>query len=252
MSYHFQNQMLERNRSKVFDYIMRLNDTLNWEVINAIAEEMDNNPQIAFQLVEDYFEDNDFKIQRVLDYLLAGSVIGCIVGMRGSGKTRLMYWLAEEMNKAGKIICFVNFQEDDLTELPDWLVYEIHERISDCPNNSFIFFDEYMTKNKEWNSDENKANTKEMAIARHKNKSVIYTSQSIAGFPIDIIRLSDIMFYKKFSLRQLEADRREFLAHIEHFIPQHITEVLFESNEFYSFFHNPLPSWEQKRGIRHG
>jgi len=236
--------MLRRNQYKIWDYLNHISNDFFHK--NYMATAFERYPEICIQIIDNFYEENNIKINRFLGYLLDRSVVGCIIGKRGSGKTMLMFWIAEVMFRMGKTICFVNFQDDDLEILPEWLGYELYEHISECPENSFIFFDEYMTKDKEWNSKENKQNTKELVVTRHKNKSVIYTSQSVAGFPIDIMRLSDFVLYKEFSLKQLEADRREFLNHIELFIPKQVDEVLFESNEFFSFFCNPLPLWVKK------
>ena len=240
MRYSFTNNMLRRNQGKVYRYINTRSP--DWYFKNSLAERMDDFPEISMQIVEDYYLDNHLKFYRFLDYLAHKSLIGFLVGARGSGKTRTMLTIAERMKSTGKNICFVNFQPDD-KDIPEGLG-EFYETVGDCPENSFIFFDEYMTKNKEWNSKENKDNTSEMVVARHKGKSIIYCSQSIAGFPIDIMRLSDVGIYKPFSLKQLTADRQEYFRHLELFIPQKKEQVLFESNEFCSFFEIPLPSWE--------
>ena len=242
MRYDFQNNMLRKNQFRIWSYLNKVTD--DWYYKNNLATWFDIYPEISLQIIEDYFKPNNKKLNKFIGYMLSKSLIGFIVGMRGSGKTRLLYFLAEILQQEGKIICFVNFQEDDLEGLPKSFPYLQKENVQDCPQNSVIFFDEYATINKEWNSKENKENTSEMAVARHKNKSVIYCAQTMSSFPIDILRFSDFGLYKKFSLKQLSSDRQEFLNHIENFIPTQIEEVLFESNEFFSFFSNPLPSWE--------
>jgi hypothetical protein len=205
---------------------------------------METCPQIVAQVINNTLLPNKQRIQILKNVIFNRSTVGLLTGGRGSGKTRTMLWLAEKAHSIGLILCFVNFESDD-KEIPQHLNPQFYDSVENCPPNSMIFVDEYGTKNKEWNSQENRDNTKVMVTSRHKNQWIIYSSQNFHHFPKDIRLLVDWQIIKKQSFTALSEEKDDMQTDVEIFMPTKPEEAYFKSDEIHMILQTPLPTWER-------
>jgi archaellum biogenesis ATPase FlaH len=139
------------------------------------------------------------------DKILRYSLIMLITGKRGSGKTSLGMSLLEVFNSIDKKCYAVGFGK---AKVPRWL--HKADSLENVPNNSAVLVDEgaivYSARDSMKNA--NKMLGKLMAIARHKNLSLILIAQNSAMLDVNILRLSDILLLKEPSLLQTEFERK--------------------------------------------
>lgn len=133
-------------------------------------------------------------------------LIMLIVGKRGSGKTALGMQFLAWFNHVARRKCYgIGY---DAAKLPRW----IHKanRIEDIPNDSIVLVDEaaILFFSREAMTPMNKMLTKLMAIARHKNLSMVLISQSSALIEINVLRLADVLLLKKPSILQARFERK--------------------------------------------
>ncbi len=133
------------------------------------------------------------------------SLIMLITGKRGSGKTALGFKLLDAVRgkrKAyylgeGKLPKFIKKVSD----------------IKDVRNNSILLVDEaaiaYSSRSSMKKS--NKVLGELMAIARHKNLSLIIITQNSAMIDLNVMRLSDTLIFKEPSLLQSRFERKSIL-----------------------------------------
>lgn len=157
--------------------------------------------EIDFDLIEKVAGNyEDFK-----DRLKNSSLIILITGKRGSGKTALGFKMLDVLagkRKAhylgeGKLPGFIKKVED----------------INDVKNNSIVLVDEAAISYSSRASMKkaNKVLSEIMAIARHKNLSLIIITQNSAMIDLNVIRLSDTLLFKEPSLLQSRFERKNIL-----------------------------------------
>ena len=120
--------------------------------------------------------------------LVKSSLILLIVGKRGSRK------------------CYTLGYEN--VKLPRWIKkVDVLEKI---PNNSIALIDEGAVTffSREAMKNPNKALSKLMAIARHKNLTLILITQSSALIDLNVLRLADTLLLKEPSLLQAKFERK--------------------------------------------
>ena len=148
-------------------------------------------------------EEGAFELffNRILGY----SLIFLITGKRGSGKTSLGMTLLSIFSSSRRKCYAIGFSK---AKLPRWL--KKAENIEKIPNNSAVLVDEgaIVYSSRDSMKDSNKALGKLMAIARHKNLSLILIAQSSAMLDINVLRLADILLLKEPSLLQTEFERK--------------------------------------------
>jgi len=131
------------------------------------------------------------------------------------------------------------------------------EEMEEAPNGAIVLIDEGAL---EYNARESMGKkavnlTKIMAIARHKNITLIYITQNTAIGDKNVLRLCDVLIFKNSSLMQEETERLEvkkFYKKINPFFKSHNkkerkTLTYIFSDEFCGFIKSGIPSfWNDK------
>lgn len=138
--------------------------------------------------------------------LLRNSLILLILGKRGSGKTAFGMKLAELFHIETKKNVYTLGYES--AELPAWL--KKVDSIDDIPNNSIALLDEgaVFFSSRESMKNPNKALSKLMAIARHKNLTLLLITQNSGLIDVNVLRLADTILLKEPSLLQSKFERK--------------------------------------------
>lgn len=137
--------------------------------------------------------------------LLEKSLIIAIAGKRGSGKSTLGFRLLENIHAKSGRPCFVLGVDQKL--LPAWI--SSVESVSEVKNNGVVLVDEGALSFSSRNSmsKKNKALGDLMAIARHKNLSLIIVTQNTGMLDKNVLNLTDTILLKKGSLLQTKMER---------------------------------------------
>jgi len=130
------------------------------------------------------------------------SLIMLIIGKRGSGKTALGFKLLELLSGKRKAYYLGK------AKLP-WWIKQVDD-VNKISNDSIILVDEAAIaySARESMSKSNKFLSSLMSIARHKSLSLIIISQNSAMLELNILRLSDTLFFKEPSLLQTKFERK--------------------------------------------
>lgn len=138
--------------------------------------------------------------------LISSSTIMLVLGKRGSGKTALGMKMLENFNKKSKRKCYALGFED--TKLPRWI--KRVEDVEQLSNNSIALLDEGARAffSRESMKDSNKALSKIMTIARHKNISLVIITQNSGMIDLNVLRLADTLLLKEPSLLQSKFERK--------------------------------------------
>ncbi|MBT3416923.1 AAA family ATPase [Candidatus Woesearchaeota archaeon] len=133
------------------------------------------------------------------------SLIMLIVGRRGAGKTALGMKLVETAAILDKNIFVIGFNN---SKIPYWV--QNVESISEIPNNSLVLIDEagISFSSRSSMKQSNKDLAELLAIARHKNLSLIFITQNSAMLDLNVLRLCDILLFKEPSLLQTRFERK--------------------------------------------
>ena len=159
-------------------------------------------PFKAFDVVETVKGDFDKFHSKLLKY----SLIMLINGKRGSGKTALGMRLLELFRKKTKRKSYILGY--DSTKLPGWI--KKSETIEDVPNNAIVLVDEggLSFSSRDSMKEANKMLGKIMAVARHKNLTLILITQNSAMIDLNVLRLADTLLLKEPSLLQSRFERK--------------------------------------------
>lgn len=187
----------------------------------------------------------------------SNSTIGLILGARGTGKSAIGMCLLEQFkDKTNKKIYAMGFNAEDL---PDWI--NVTGSVDDIENGSVLLADESGIEfsSRESMSDKNRFLTKLLLIARHKDLSLMFISQSSANIEINAIRQTDYMLMKPSSLLQKDFERKK-IKEIYEEVQKDFDELKNDkgltyiySNEYRGFISNELPSfWSQKVSKAYG
>ncbi|MDI6884342.1 MAG: zonular occludens toxin domain-containing protein [Hadesarchaea archaeon] len=133
-------------------------------------------------------------------------LIMLIVGKRGSGKTALGMQFLAWFNHVTRRRCYgIGY---DAAKLPGWI--KKARNIDEIPNDSVVLVDEaaIMFFSREAMTSMNKMLTKLMAVARHKNLTMMLITQSSALIEINVLRLADVLLLKEPSLLQARFERK--------------------------------------------
>jgi hypothetical protein len=252
-SYGTAQHYMNGRRLTMSRYLNHFYPIYDWGIIGYF---FNKNPIQSKIILDDYSKANDTKQEEVLNILMEGkSKIIYIVGARGWGKTCTCAWFCDGMYKLNPKIKIYFVGEGVKKIFPEWVSYA--DKIQDVPNGSFIVVDEASIRYsaREFYKEANIVLGKLMAIARHKELSVLFITQHVGLIDINITRLRDIIIWKKsndygLSERRSEGGRankqKKFFDKIRmNMAPRKIDEVLFEypaEKRFIHFTHN-MPDW---------
>jgi hypothetical protein len=171
-------------------------------------------PFVPFEVAEITKGDYDAFYSNALRY----SLIMLITGKRGSGKTALGMRFLEAFSRKTRRKCYaVGF---DHAKLPRWL--KKAEDPDHVPTDSVVLVDEgaIAFSSRDAMKAPNKLLGKLMAIARHKNLSMILIAQNSAMIDLNVLRLADVVLLKEPSLMQAKFERKAIREMYENIKPK--------------------------------
>jgi hypothetical protein len=139
--------------------------------------------------------------------ILEDSLIVLIFGKRGSGKSALGFKLLENIHsKTGRKCYALDIQQE---KMPSWI--KSIDDIEKVPNGGLILIDEGAISfgSRDSMSSKNKELSKLLAIARHKNLTLIFVTQNTGLIDKNVLALTDTLLIKEGSLLQMEMERKE-------------------------------------------
>jgi len=237
-------------------YLAKYYPVYDWKLMKIFF--MDNPIQTKV-ILDDFSRSNYAKQERTIELITHGkSKIIYIVGGRGMGKTCTAFWLVEEIHKINERFPIYVVGEGVLRTYPKWVRYS--DRIEDVPNGSFIILDEASIRYsaREFFKEANIRLGKILAIARHKEMSVVFITQHIGLIDINITRLRDMVLWKKMndytfgerSDRGKQGKAQQFWNKVRmNMAPREKDEVLFEypaERRFIHFQHEPPAFWTEQ------
>jgi hypothetical protein len=166
---------------------------------------VNDKPSEFATILRDFSRRMQDKVDELIGYLRYGkSKILYVVGARDSGKTCFSFWLAEkihELNKHIKIAYVGVRLRDDVR--PKWC--SNYDELGQVPNGSLVILDELAIQyNARRHADERNVNLGQLlAIARHKDLSVIAITQDPNMGEINVWRLKDMVVYKRSNTYEL-------------------------------------------------
>ncbi|RME79568.1 MAG: ATP-binding protein [Methanobacteriota archaeon] len=173
------------------------------------------------------------------------SLIGLIVGARGSGKSALGMRILENVKARGRKVAAMGFKE---SSLPPWV--ECISSIDEIRNGSFVLIDEggIEFSSRSSMSSSNKLLTELMLIARHKDLSILFITQNSSNIEVNTLRQVDYLLLKRPSLLQLDFERkkiREIYTSVKEVFERHKDKGIFYiySDHYLGFASAPLPSF---------
>ena len=176
----------------------------------AVQRNLNKNPVYTS---EEKIEDFDVVKQMSGEYsylenkLMNESIIALVFGKRGSGKSALGFRLLENIHHKTGRKCFVLGVSQE--NMPEWI--SPIENIEDAPQGSALLVDEGAISfgSRDSMSKTNKGLAGILAIARHKNLTVLFITQNTGMIDKNVLKLSDMLLVKQGSLLQLEMERPE-------------------------------------------
>lgn len=178
------------------------------------------------------------------------SLIGIVIGARGSGKSAISLSIAENLRGTKKRFFAMGFPN---SSLPHWIT--VVENVDAIENDAFVIVDEggILFSSRESQSGANKLLSDLLFIARHKNLSILFVSQNSSNLEINTLRQADFLIFKKSSLLQKNFERKivakiyeEYSEDFEKYKNNKGVALLY-SDDFIGFIENELPSfWSMK------
>ena len=171
-------------------------------ILDIFRKKKEEEPYIPFEVAKS--EKGSY--EEFLGKLKNSSLVILIVGKRGSGKTSLGMKFLEFFHKERKRKCYTLGYE--AARLPWWL--KKVDSLEKIPNNSIALFDEgaVLFSARESMKNINKELSKIMAIARHKNLTLVLITQNSAMIDLNVLRLADTLLLKEPSLLQSKFERK--------------------------------------------
>lgn len=197
------------------------------------------------RILEDWLETDDYKIDRILDYLATaeGKVL-LVTGARESGKTATVTFLAEKLaERKGKKICYV---VDPRQPYP-WFAQPISNP-KESPPNSLCVMDEAALR---YSSRTSMLGSQQRALGllftlRHSGRNFIYITQRAEEIDARIRRQLDAIIAKRQS--QLFRGKNPVSEFLEVITPRTQEGTLFWTDYWHHFIrHTPLPEcWTEE------
>jgi len=157
------------------------------------------NLKVSKKISGDY---NTFK-----SHLNTESKIVLIFGKRGSGKSALGLRIMENARAESQRSCYTIGISEKF--LPSWI--STIDNIEEADSGSIILIDEgaISFSSRESMKNTNKELSKIMAIARHKNLTLLFITQNTGMIDKNVLKLTDSLMIKEGSLLQQEMERPE-------------------------------------------
>jgi DNA polymerase III delta prime subunit len=206
------------------------------------------NPLIALAVARNYDLSNAQKVRKFIDKIAEPKLHVIFAGSKGSGKTALAFWIAEEVHKKDNRRCCLLYPLKFNPDLLPWYFYPADDE-NNIGHDSFVIFDEaQITMNsRRAMSKTNVDFGKFLTIQRHKNISMLVIQQDIAMSDVNQFRLADNFIFKKAGTIQLEEhDRGNSLNKFLKFLrPLSKKETLLISSDLNDIilFENPVASF---------
>ena len=145
--------------------------------------------------------------------LLKGKYFTIIItGRKKSGKSALMYHLAEMIKwlQPGLKAYIINFPPNMRHLLPSWIEPIPKERVDEV-RDAIVLFEEasLVAFSRNWHTSYNKLLSQLMAISAHKKQRQIFVIQSMNMLDKNIISLADTVFVKPYSYIGYRIEREE-------------------------------------------
>ncbi len=139
--------------------------------------------------------------------IMNDSLIVLIFGKRGSGKSSLGFKCLENISSKTGRKCFALGVSP--SKLPSWIGSV--RNVENAPEGAIVLIDEGAISfgARDSMSAKNKELTKVMAVARHKDLSLIFVTQNTGFIDKNILALTDTLMIKEGSLLQIEMERPE-------------------------------------------
>ncbi len=174
------------------------------------------------------------------------SLIGVVVGARGSGKSAFALSLAENLKGAKKKCFAMGFSRKSL---PAWIT--VVEHVNELENDSFVVIDEggILFSARDFMSSANRMLSELLFVARHKSLTIVFISQNSSSLEVNTLRQADFIVLKKSSLLQKSFERKiiaDIYAEHEEGFREHAGIkgiALVYSDKFIGFIENDLPSF---------
>lgn len=191
-------------------------------------------------------------VSRFESYLLKkDSLIGIILGARGSGKSAMGMKLLENFqSRSRKNAYAMGFRREDL---PSWI--NVVENVSQIENDSVVLIDEggIAFSSRKSMSDANQLLSELLMIARHKNLTILFITQNSSNIEVNVLRQADFLLMKPSSLLQKDFERKK-IKDIYEKVAEDFEKMgadpglaYIHSDRFQGFVSNELPSfWSQK------
>jgi hypothetical protein len=149
-------------------------------------------------IIDNWDMSNEHKLKELFDELSYGkSKIVTIVGGRDQGKTAIALLISEELYNRNmhQVIYYVG-NPANKEAYPSWIKFV--NTLDELPNNVVAMIDEAALKYsaRRFMSGENLDLTQKMVILRHNGCSLLFMTQHLKLYDINIGRLSDIVIYK--------------------------------------------------------
>lgn len=181
------------------------------------------------------------------ELLRKDSLIGIILGARGSGKSAVGMKLLENFKaKTGRYICAMGFKSENV---PGWI--NVVESVGQIPNNSVVLIDEggIAFSSRKSMSNANQLLSELLMIARHKSLTILFITQNSSNLEVNALRQADFLVLKPSSLLQKDFERKiikELYESVsDDFSALKDTDGLayIHSDKFRGFVSNELPSF---------
>ncbi len=135
------------------------------------------------------------------------SLIGIILGARGTGKSAIGMFLLENFKiRSSKKIYALGFKQ---AAVPKWI--KVIKSIEEIENDSVLLIDEggIEFSSRSSMSDANKLLSEILLIARHKDLTVLFITQNSSNLEVNAIRQTDFLLLKPSSLLQKDFERKK-------------------------------------------
>ncbi|MDP2749366.1 MAG: zonular occludens toxin domain-containing protein [Nanoarchaeota archaeon] len=215
------------------------------EAADESERELPKGPVSEIKIIETVKGDYDSFLDKLKE---SDSLIGLVIGARGSGKTAVALSIIENIRGQKKNVFAMG-----ISNLPKWI--KTIENIDEIKNDSLVVIDEggILFSSRNSMSDANKLLSQLLFIARHKNLTILFISQNSSNLEINTLRQADFMIFKKSSLLQKNFERKIVAKIYEEYVDgfeKHKDKkglTLVYSDDFVGFVENTLPSfWSSK------